>query len=344
MSTQNITNYTRDLEENIIDTSPAVDGQIKFAIDTGKLFLSNGGYWYIYKSPDMVGEYTLPGTGITIDAPILAHLDADDATTIQDSNYQPINAGDSVSNWRCVTDGGSNHVTNTRPSKQPTYVANAMNSKPAIRFRKNQYFTNESKKNVPLTDGSFTSFIVLKADYKGDTQSANKESDWKDYNAIWGGIGYGGSATIGAQPALMLRWDYAQGTWLSTGGTLPSCAVALSNSSTFGPASTPTVINLQTDTLIIVQRWNGGNDTYGYKYQEICVCGRYTKAMSSITGGPTEFSGLAFATNNMRSDDSTGDFDMGEFILLNGELNNVQVNEVANHLSTKWGAQWEDLL
>jgi hypothetical protein len=344
MSTQNITNYTRDLEENIIDTSPAVDGQIKFAIDTGKLFLSNGGYWHIYKSPGMVGEYTLPGTGITVGAPVLAHLDADDATTLQDVNYQPINSGDAVSNWRCVTDGGSNHVTNSWILNAPTYVANVLNSKPAIRFRGAQFLSNESKKNVPLTDGSFTSFTVIKLDYKGDPVTGNKESDWRDYHAIWGGIGFGGSATICAQPALQVRWDVPQGTFSSVGGAMPACAVAFQNSTTFGPASTPTVINTQTDTLIIMQRWNGTNDIYGSKYQEITISGRYTKHINPEVGCPVEFSGLAIGHNNMRANlTETGEFDMGEFILLNGDLNNVEVNEIANHLSTKWGATWENL-
>ena len=344
MSTQNITNYTRDLEENIIDTSPLVDGQIKFAIDTGKLFLSNGGYWHIYNSPDIVGEYTLPGTGITVDAPILAHLDADDATTIQDVNYQPVNSGDSVSNWRCVTDGGSNHVTNSTIVDSPTYIANALNSKPALRFAGRQFFGNESKKNVPLTDGSLTSFAVFKLHYKGDTVTGNKELDWRDYNPIWGGIGYGGSLTICAQPALTMRWDTPQGTWSSVGATQPANSVALHDSTTFGPASTPTVIDLQTDTLIVVQRWNGSNDPRGYKYQEICICGRYTKFINTMVGGPVEFSGLSIGINNMRANyGETGRFDMGEFILLNGDLNNVEVNQVANHLSTKWGAQWDDL-
>ena len=128
MSTQNISNYTRDLEENIVNTSAAVEGQIKFALDTGKLFLSHGGYWYVYKSSEMLGEYSLPGTGITVPAPVVAHFDADDSTTLQDSNYQPINAGDSVANWRCVTDGGSSHLTNDRTTDQPKYVTNAINS------------------------------------------------------------------------------------------------------------------------------------------------------------------------------------------------------------------------
>ncbi len=97
--------------------------------------------------------------------------------------------------------------------------------------------------------------------------------------------------------------------------------------------------------LIISQRWQGDNDPVSLKFQEMRIAGaRRWKIQNTAQGTTSLVSGLEVGGGDFQSSDTVnGEVDIGELIILQGSLDNNSMNSIGNHLSTKWGATWEDI-
>lgn len=113
-----ITSYRKDTEKNILASPPTADGELAFATDTYKFFISVGDHWSIYYNSKNFGKYTLTD-GYDLNYKPIYHLDASDNLFLRNSAGTIPSHLDSVTKIICKS---TNKEITGASSTAPKYI------------------------------------------------------------------------------------------------------------------------------------------------------------------------------------------------------------------------------
>jgi len=165
-----LTTYTKSTEANILSTPPSVDGEMAYATDTKKLFLSEGTNWVFWSPTKHLGKYQL-GAG-TVARPF-NHIDISQTSTCLDSNGLPVTNGGSVAKIKDLV--SDTFVEASTALQQPTMVSDSgtlplvlptgdarINNLPVLQFNGTQYLepSIEMNRNRVYASGMTVMLVV----------------------------------------------------------------------------------------------------------------------------------------------------------------------------------------
>ena len=382
MSTQDITKYSKDTKHNILKATSQL-GDIAYATDTGELMIRRNNGWFAYTHDEMLGTHTLSGTSVQLNRPVLCHLDATATDTIFNNQLAPAEYGQTVRSWRCPDDCGPYDLSQSVKSRQPTYVQDGINGKPAVYFTGNKaphigtdLNTERPEQNTRIHANGVTCFIVM--------QHEPKWKNWNDVSDVTSQNAWGQDNLNEVIPDAIT----AHGLWGSKVAQMTSndSRIYISQilgdttdyymSSQFNGAKGCTTYD--TDDLIQAYGTNGRS----YPDLQLPVdprkqamilavrygAGQYMGGINSATSLSLDQSinGKIFnkqTNNGMKTGllkglilgscfrDSSYAYAMqyasrmkvGEFLLFDGVLSNNEFDQVGAHLATKWEMPWSNI-
>jgi len=329
----NLTTYTKDTESNILSNPPTADGQIAFATDTYKFYISEGTNWRSYLARKVYGNYNLTES-ISLSSRPIYHIDASNSSTVLNGNDSQPSDGDGVASITCKSTGKK--MISEFATEQPTYVSAAgtpimgettgdarIGGLNTMQFDGSQMlaYDYDGQSSFDRFPG-FTAAIVFRA----EVDSGNS-SGWSPL--------FGGSL---AGPGLVIRDNYSYpyiNFRFGSGSTLNQSLSAQPTTAVFDQ-NHPNVllarIALNKSLYSINLDWNINNNQFTHTYSST-YNGSQNTLLGMILGA-----NYAYKTSTQRFHG-----EIGEFLFFDSMLNNKSTNTIGNYLATKWGQNWSDL-
>ena len=336
-----LTTYTKSTEANILSNPPSADGEMAFATDTKKLFLSEGTDWVFWSPTKYLGKYQL---GSNLVARPFNHIDISQTNTCLDSNGLAVTNGGSVAKIKDLI--SNSYVEAETALQQPTMVSAAgttplvlpngdarINNLPVLQFDGTQFLkpSVEMMRNRVYASG-MTVMVVIRQTPQPKSADGTTDSTYFDstgayssvtgqYNSIWiaprkdsniSKYWYNGFNGVGVSATNMNRYDGDQG----------ECTLFTARGSINANS------NRQDITWRVVTSL-GSQKTYGDEY------------FRGVYGSSDdyEFGGVQIGTNsNYSAYPMRGE--IGEIIWWSESLSDSDYNKAGQYLSNKWGFTW----
>jgi hypothetical protein len=336
-----LTTYTKSTEANILSNPPSADGEMAFATDTKKLFLSEGTDWVFWSPTKYLGKYQL---GSELVARPFNHIDISQTNTCLDSNGLAVTDGGSVARIRDLI--SNSYVETSTALQQPTMVSAAgttplalpngdarINNLPVLQFDGSQYLNPsiEMKRNRIYASGVTVMAVIRQTPQPKNLDNTADSLYWipdgnysavtGQYNSIWiaprkdsnvSKYWYNGFNGLGINTQGMNYYDGDQG----------ECTLFTARGS-INPNSNRQDIMLRIVTSL------GSQKTYNTEYS------RSTNASTD----DYEFGGVQIGTNAQYST-YTMRGEIGEIIWWSESLSDSDYNKAGQYLSSKWGFTW----
>jgi hypothetical protein len=377
-TTNNISTYIKDTEDNIRKLSRTSTNTWAAATDTGRLFLIKDGALYQWQPTDTASNsytWTDGSTELSLPGPVVAHFDATNPAHMLNQTLQPAADGQSVS--RLNLQNSLFQTFRATGENSPVYRANMFGSKPGLELNRAGLTSDED-----LTmEGSFTVMMVMKwlprtfTNYYGarptDTTSTYTpehgnefDPDSLGYNSdpmFWGSTNpttrrtydrYIGSWAVSTEAATNTGWQwYTGGGGIRNDNDQPGefqSQVGMGTNIINKGANGYTDSDLSFDPLgvrgtatpiIMSYRYN-----YDPKYSPNPGGYYYGTQELKVNGGYRGLSKLnAMLTKPAISGlhlGIDGTHILGEVLILNSDINNEQYNRLGSALANKWGGSW----
>ena len=329
-----LTTYTKDTESNILASPPTADGQIAFASDTYKFYISDGTNWRSYVASKVYGNYDL-SESITLSSKPMYHIDASSINTVLNGNDSQPSDGDGVASITCKATGKK--MISEFATEQPTYVS--ASGTPIMGE------TTGDARIGGLNTMQFDGTQMLAYDYDG--QSSFHRS-------------------LGFTIALVLRAEVDSG---NSSGWSPLCGSSFQGGGSltlkdsvsypyfnirFGAggsvnrsisAAGSTAVLDQNNPTVIIARLAANKSTYTFNFDWNVNNSQFTDLYSSnYTGTQTNLYGMMLGANSpYKTSAKRFHGEIGEFLFFDSMLNNRSVNKIGNYLATKWSLNWSDI-
>ncbi len=328
-----LTSYTKDTESNILANPPTADGQLAFATDTYKFYISDGTNWRSYQANKVYGNYSVSESSV-VSSPPLFHFDASDSSTVLNgSDSQPSN-GDGVASITCKATGKK--MISDFATEQPTYVS--ATGTPIMGE------TTGDARIGGLNTLQFDGAQMLAYDYNGQTafnrfagftgiavfRAAVSSGNSSGWNPVFGGA-------VASGPSFIVRdlYDYASARMYISGAAVSRSFSSAGLAADFAQ-NNPTLVVLRTavnkSTYVQLLDFNVNNtqvtDT---------TSANYASSLLTLQGM------MLGAQGNFKAITQRFHGEIGEFLFFDSMFNNSAVNTVANYLASKWGLNWSDL-
>lgn len=322
-----LTNYTKSTEAYILSNPPSDDGQMAYAIDTQKLFISDSTNWIEWKASGNYSPYIIDGH--TYKQPI-CHLDASVASSMTNNNGEAMSHGDTVASLQSLT--GDKEFTAHSALGQPIYLSNnstpphgessgdgRINGLGTLQFQGQQSLAYDYLRNKTHIIDEHSFFIVCRCPSL-ETFSSNGS-----YNPLFGSV-YGG---INFTPRRNSSTSYIYTYGFSNGSILSGTAMPELTNGTFifyfsearGYADTSTFARRVAVT-------DSSGQLFSTAYQAV--------VNNSIMGH-----GLQLGSTSSHAQFAIGE--VGEVLFFDKALKISDVNRLGNYLSSKWALNWTDL-
>lgn len=336
-----LTTYTKSTEASILANPPSADGEMAFATDTKKLFMSDGTDWVFWSPTKHLGKYQL---GSELVARPFNHIDISQVNTCLDSDGLAVTNGGSVARVRDLIT--NSYIESATALQQPTMVSAAgttplvllngdarINNLPVLQFDGTQYLSPsvEMMRNRIYASGVTVMFVIRQtpqptnADNTADSLYYDSTSNYSavtgQYDNIWitprkdantSKYWYTGFNGAGANPTNRNIYDGDQGEC-----TLFTARGSINANSNRQDVSWRVVSSL------------GSQKTYGTEY--------YRNVIASTDD--YEFGGVQLGTNKGHPT-SPMRGEIGEVIWWSESLSDSDFNKAGQYLSSKWGFTW----
>lgn len=328
-----LTTYTKDTESNILSNPPSADGELAFATDTYKLYISNGTNWVDYQARKIYGNYDLTES-ITISNKPMYHLDFSDISSILNSNSSQPSNGDGVAEITCKST--NRKLISEIATEQPTYVSASGTSIMGE--------TTGDARIGGLNTAQFDGTQFLAYDYNGQSSYHRSNS----YTGIivarlatLSGNTGGWTSIYGSSYegyALTYRDNYSH-SYFNIGFGYSSLNITPPTS------SIPNLNQAGNYPFILVIRHGSNKSTYTV----VADCnsnnsqGHYTYNANNPFP-PIHLHGMMLGANYIyKTNANRLHGEIGEFLFFDSMLNNNQINTITNHLATKWSLNWSNI-
>lgn len=328
-----LTSYTKDTESNILANPPTADGQIAFATDTYRFYISEGTNWRSYQARKIYGNYALTES-ITLSSRPMYHIDASSIGTILNgSESQPTN-GDGVASITCKATGKK--MLSDFATEQPTYVSTTgtpimgettgdarIGGLNTMQFDGTQMlaYDYDGQSSFHRFSG-FTGILIFRAEVDSGNTSG--------YVPLFGGVHT-------HAPGLAFRdtYSYPYMRLYTDINYIARSLTALGSTAVFD----------QNHPTILVARYGVNKSTYVTNLDWNINNSQFTDIYSAAYGGPipTVRGMMIGANGTYKGNTQRFHGEIGEFLFFDSMLNNKSVNTIANYLATKWSLNWSDI-
>ena len=368
MSTQNITKYIRDIKKNIFSTT-ADDGLLAYAVDTDQFMIADGGGWLVYGTDKTVGTYQLPGTSVNVSKSCLAHLDANDGSSLRNDRGVAPSDGDTIKHWSCQQNGGPWDLTQRVSPMQPRYKATGINGKPTIHFdnkpnREPVYMMTERPEQLnKVYKNGLTSIMVvnmlpsydnwLDVSADPDNNVNNKDENFQTQNVLWSHAASESDLRY-MNRMLGLRLDHTTDyySYIYRKG-FPGSTSSLDDETGVmhigAGSSYLDIVNggpdIRNEAFILIDITSGGTHYQSSipEYRSTTIGGswqKHTTYMSSSQTGKSLMQGLKLGMGTSYSTAARAEF--SEVLFFDGVITKSDLNDIGSHLSNKWGVKWKN--
>ena len=322
-----LTNYTKSTEAYILSNPPSDDGQMAYAIDTQKLYISDSTNWIEWEANGNYSPYIIDGH--TYRQPV-CHLDASVASSMTNNDGEVISHGDTVASLQSLT--GDKEFTAHSALGQPVYLSNnttpphgessgdgRINGLGTLQFNGQQSLTHDYLRNKTLILDEHSFFIVCRIPNL-DTILAHGS-----YNPLFGSL-YGGWNFVLRRNS---SFNYIYNYGFSAGSVMSGTGMPELTSNTFifyfsesrGYADTSTYARRVAVT-------DSSGQLFSHSYQ--------SAQNNSVLGH-----GLQLGSTSSHVQFAIGE--VGEVLFFDKALKFSDVNRLGNYLSNKWALNWTDL-
>lgn len=377
-TTNNISTYIKDTEDNIRKLSRTTTNTWAAATDTGRLFLIKDGALYQWQPTGTASNnYTwMDGTTeISLPGPVVAHFDANNSAHMLNQTLQPVTDGQSVS--RLDLQNSMFQTLRATGENSPIYKTNQFGSKPGLELNKAGFTSDDNL----LVEGSFTVMMVMKwlprtfINYYGarsnDTGGSYTPEHGNEFDPDDNGYNNDPKFWGSTNPTTIRTYDRHIGAW-----AISTNAASNTGWQWYGSGGGMRNDNDQEgefqnqagmETTIINKGANGYTDSdlsfdplgargtatpiiasYRYHYDPKYApnpIGYYAgQAEFKINGGYRGMSKrvpIKFkpAISGLHLG-IDGTHTLGEVLIINSELSNEQYNRLGSALASKWGGSW----
>ena len=337
-----LTTYTKSTEANILSTPPSVDGEMAYATDTKKLFLSEGTNWVFWSPTKHLGKYQL-GAG-TVARPF-NHIDISQTSTCLDSDGLPVTNGGSVARIRDLV--SNSYIEASTALQQPTMVSDSgtfplvlptgdarINSLPVLQFNGTQYLNPsiEMMRNRIYASGMTVMFVCRQtpqpknADNTADSVHYDSTGNYSAVCGQWKSI----SITPRKDSNVSKYWytQFNKMTITKTysnryDGDAGECTLFTARAS-----NNPNSNRQDVSWRVVSSLGSQKNSTEGEYHRQ-------------TTGSDTDipFGGLQLGINSNHSAyPMRGEF--GEIIFWSESLSDLDYKTAGEYMANKWGFTW----
>lgn len=330
-----LTTYTKDTESNILSNPPTADGQIAFATDTYKFYISEGTNWRSYEANRIYGNYDLNET-INMSTRPMYHIDASNINTVLNGNSSLPSDGDGVSSITCKATGKK--MISEFATEQPTYVS--ASGTPIMGE------TTGDARIGGLNTMQFDGTQMLAYDYSGNN-SFHRSTGWTaiivvrpevDSGNAGGWVPIFGSSLAGLSFTFRDNYNYPYFNYrLGTGSSYNMSMSSLGSTAALDqvgnyPLILVARVSVNKSRYIISSDWNINNNQF-----TLVSSNTYLSSQNILQGM------MLGGNNAYKTSDKRFHGEIGEFLFFDNMLNNNSVNTITNYLATKWSLNWSDL-
>lgn len=328
-----LTSYTKDTESNIIANPPTADGQVAFATDTYKFYISDGTNWRSYQARKIYGNYALTES-ITLSSRPMYHVDPSSISTVLNGSESQPSDGDGVASITCKATGKK--MISDFATEQPTYVSASgtpimgettgdarIGGLNTMQFDGTQMlaYDYDGQSSFHRFSG-YTGIIVFRAEVDSGNTSG--------YNPVFGGVHTNA-------PGFVLRDNYSYPYFrIFTDSSYVNRALTTLGTTAVLDQNNPTILvvryGVNKSLYVSNVDWNVNNTQFTDAY----ALG-YSGSLPTVRGMMIGANGT-YKTNTKRFHG-----EIGEFLFFDSMLNNNSVNKIANYLATKWSLNWSDI-
>jgi hypothetical protein len=336
-----LTTYTKTTEANILANPPTADGEMAFATDTKKLFLSEGTNWVFWSPSKHFGKYQLGSNQV---ARPFNHVDISQAGTCFDSNGVPSADGGSVAKVKDLVTG--TFIESNTSLQQPTMVSDSgttplvlpsgdarINNLPVLQFNGTQFLqpSREMMSNRLHVSGTTVMFVCRQtpqpknADNTADSVHYDSAGTYSAVCGQWKSVSITGRKDTNTSKYWYTQFNKSgvNPTWYNRyQGDQGECTLFTARASN----------NPDTDRQDVAWRIVssfGSQKTYGDEYYKT----------SSASDNYIALGGLQIGTNDTHPG-YTMRGEIGEIIWWSESLSDADFNTAGQYLSTKWGFTW----
>jgi len=329
-----LTTYTKDTESNILSNPPTADGQIAFATDTYKFYISEGTNWRVYLASKVYGNYDLNET-TNISTRPMYHIDASSINTVLNGNDSQPSDGDGVASITCKSTGKK--MISEIATEQPTYVSASGTSIMGE--------TTGDARIGGLNTMQFDGSQMLAYDYSGQN-AFHRSAGWTGIIvsriAVASGNGSGwqpffGGANYGAELNYRDSYNYSYFNFKYARGTAANhSASTLGSTGKLHQGNYPFIFiarqAMNNSSLALHTDWNINNNQFSKGYS------------SGFSDTQNTLYGMMLGANaTYKTTTKRLHGEIGEFLFFDSMLNNKSVNKIASYLATKWSLNWSDI-
>ena len=351
ISTQNITQYIKDTESNILKTT-SQNGMIAHATDTLKFFIARDGGWVGYDPVARHGSYTLPNTTITVPAAPTWHFDASVGSSLR-STGGPIDssAAGSVYEWQSIA--GAPHALRAQfgtARYDPAGITgdDDSNTYPCVELPSHERMFVGQWSTPRIIKGDYTLFIVFRPNWQAYENGYNNVAgpDYQ-YRTVVRDFFHGAPVTTRTIPGSQLarfgwyqQWNEDRIYALPWNYYSNTTHILTMNSSTTKPGETVNTQRVDDRPHIFTYQHsvnnNANNDTTidGHLYS-ITPRSSFSGYITARLG--TWSSDCPALGYNTTTTAHNGGYKYCELLQLEGRLTIAQVNTIQAHLANKWG-------
>jgi hypothetical protein len=329
-----LTSYTKDTESNILSNPPTADGQIAFATDTYKFYISDGTNWRTYEATKVYGNYDLTESTSLSSRP-LYHIDTSSSNTVLNGNNTSPSNGDGVASITCKATGKK--FISDFATEQPTYVSASGTP-----------FMGETTGDARiggLNVMQFDAAQMLAYDYAGKS-SFHRCEGWTaalvlrcqvtaGHSTLWNPVFGSSLAGVGVNLRENANYGYINYRHSST-PTSVNRAMSYGLDSRFTQGNYPFILFCRfmknSSNYLMHTTWNINNNQFDDTYSNT------TADSQNVIYGMMLGANYAYKTTSKRF---VGE--IGEFLFFDTMLTNSSVNTLGNHLATKWSLNWSNL-
>lgn len=330
-----LTSYTKDTESNILANPPTADGQLAFATDTYKFYISDGTNWRSYQARKIYGNYDLTES-ITLSSKPMYHIDASSNNTVFNGSDSQASDGDGVASITCKATGKK--MISDFATEQPTYIS--ASGTPIMGE------TTGDARIGGLNTLQFDGAQMLAYDYSGQSsfhRSAGYTGIMVARIAISSGNSGGwqpffGTSINGVCFTYKDSYDFAYFNYRlgGTGSSINRSLSSMGSSAKLQQSNLSFIIVAReyhnTSIYSLVTNWNINNNQFFDAYQ------------GSVATVQNQMYGMMIGANGpFKTTDKRFHGEIGEFLFFDSMLNNKSVNKIANYLATKWSLNWSDI-
>jgi hypothetical protein len=330
-----LTSYTKDTESNILSNPPTADGQIAFATDTYKFYISDGTSWTSYKARKIYGNYDLTES-INLSSKPMYHIDASSNNTVFNGSDSQALDGDGVASITCKATGKK--MISDFATEQPSYIT--ASGTPIMGE------TTGDARIGGLNTLQFDGSQMLAYDYSGQF-SFHRFAGWTAIIVVRSEVDSGnasgfvpifGSSLVGASFTFRDTYNYpyfnyrlGTGSSYNMGLSTHGSTAALDQVGNY-PLIFVARVSVNKSRYIISSDWNINNNQFTHTSSNT-----YSNSQN-ILQGMMLGGNYAYKTSSKRFHG-----EIGEFLFFDNMLNNNSVNTITNYLATKWTLNWSDL-